>query len=126
MPGYLQASPKRPLHLRPLLTARQAQALQSTFKLLANATRLRILHALACDTELCVGELAAKLGMKPQAISNQLQRLADRGIVEAERDGLLVRYSILDPCVLSLIHHGWCLAEDANVRSFERMTGAAS
>lgn len=112
--------------MRSLLSARQAHALQATFKLLANATRLRILHALACNEELCVGELAAKLGMKPQAISNQLQRLADRGIVEAERDGLLVRYSILDPCVLALLHQGWCLAEEANVRSFERRTGAAS
>jgi len=123
---HQKCSPKPPLHLRPLLSSRQAQALQSTFKLLANATRLRILHALACNKELCVGELAEKLGMKPQAVSNQLQRLSDRGIVEAERDGLLVRYSILDPCVLTLIHQGWCLAEDANVRSFERMTGAAS
>lgn len=121
-----KCSPKPLLHTRPLLSPRQARALQSTFKLLANATRLRILHALACNEQLCVGELAEKLGMKPQAVSNQLQRLADRGIVEAERDGLLVHYSILDPCVLTLIHQGWCLAEDANVRSFERITGAAS
>lgn len=124
--GTLSCSQKPPLNARPLLSPRQAHALQSTFKLLANATRLRMLHALACHKELCVGELAAKLGMKPQAISNQLQRLADRGIVEAERDGLLVRYSIVDPCVLTLIHHGWCLAEDANVRAFQRVTGAAS
>ena len=122
----LNCSPKPPLDKRPLLSTRQAHALQSTFKLLANATRLRILHALACHKELCVGELADRLGMKPQAISNQLQRLADRGIVEAERDGLLVRYSILDPCVLSLIHQGWCLAEDANVRAFQRLAGTAS
>ena len=119
-------SPKPALHTRPLLTTRQANALQSTFKLLANGTRLRILHALARDKELCVGELASTLGMKPQAISNQLQRLADRGIVDAERDGLLVRYSIVDPCVLTLIHQGWCLAEDAKIRAFGRVAAAAS
>jgi len=119
-------SPKPVLSKRPLLSVRQAQALESTFKTLANGTRLRMLHALACAGELCVGELADKLEMKPQAVSNQLQRLADRGIVEAERDGLQIRYSILDPCVLTLLHEGWCLAEDAQARIFIRAEGAAS
>lgn len=64
--------------------------------------------------------------MKPQAVSNQLQRLADRGIVEARRDGVQMRYSILDPCVPALLHQGWCLAEDAQVRAFERVADMAS
>ena len=96
------------------------------FKLLANGTRLRMLHALACAASLCVGELASRLGMKPQAVSNQLQRLADRGIVEAERRGVQVRYSIVDPCVLTLINDCWCLAEDSQVRSFGKREGIAS
>jgi ArsR family transcriptional regulator, lead/cadmium/zinc/bismuth-responsive transcriptional repressor len=118
--------PKPSLTSRPLICVRQAQALESTFKLLANTTRLRMLHALASAGELCVGELAEKLCMKPQAISNQLQRLADRGIVEAQRNGLQIRYSIVDPCVLTLLHQGWCLAEDAQVRAFERLENEAS
>lgn len=121
-----KCSPKRALHTRPLLSARQAQALQSTFKLLANATRLRMLHALARARELCVGDLAAELGMKPQAVSNQLQRLAAEGIVESRREGLQIHYSIVDPCVLALLDHGWCLAEDSRVRSFDRSAGVAS
>jgi DNA-binding transcriptional ArsR family regulator len=123
---FIDCPPKSPLAARPLISVRQAKALESTFKMLANATRLQMLHALACDGELCVGELAEKLGMKPQAVSNQLQRLADRGIVEAERDGLRIRYSILDPCVLTLLEQGWCLAEDAKGRNFERAEGIAS
>src|ERR1035441_3730858 len=67
--------PKPALSTRPLLSVRQAQTLESTFKTLGNATRLRMLHALVCAGELCVGELAERLGMKPQAVSNQLQRL---------------------------------------------------
>ncbi len=118
--------PKPALATRPLLSGQQAQALESTFKMLANTTRLRMLHALACAGDLCVGELASKLGMKPQAVSNQLQRLADRGIVEARREGLQIRYSILDPCVLTLLHQGWCLAEDSQVRAFGRTEGRAS
>lgn len=100
--------------------------LESTFKLLANETRLRMLHALARAGKMCVGELAAELGMKPQAISNQLQRLADRGIVEAQRQGVQILYTVLDPCVLILLHHGWCLAEDAQGRTYQRSEGAPS
>ena len=109
-------SPKPALTNRPLLDMRQAQTLESVFKMLASSTRLRMLHALACAGELCVGELADKLEMTPQAVSNQLQRLAERGIVEAKRDGLQIWYSIIDPCVLSLLNEGWCLAEDAQER----------
>lgn len=119
-------SPKPTLTSRPLLSLRQARALESTFKMLANGTRLRMLHALARAGELCVGELAEQVGMKPQAVSNQLQRLADRGIVEAQREGLQIRYSIVDPCVIALLHQGWCLAEDAQVRAFDHAEGVAS
>lgn len=119
-------SSKPELGDRPLLTMRQAQTLESIFKMLASSTRLRMLHALACAGEICVGELADKLNMTPQAVSNQLQRLADKGIVEAQRDGLLIRYSIIDPCVTTLLHEGWCLAEDAQGRVFNRTTQAAS
>jgi len=119
-------SPKPALTSRPLLTTRQAQTLESIFKMLASNTRLRMLHALVCAGELCVGELADKLDMTPQAVSNQLQRLADRGIVEAQRDGLQIRYSIIDPCVLALLHEGWCLAEDAQTRIFNRVEEVAS
>ena len=119
-------SPKPALTTRPLLSVRQADALESVFKVLANNTRLRMLHALARAGHLCVGELADELGMKPQAVSNQLQRLADRGIVEAEREGLQIFYSIVDPCVLTLLDQGWCLTEDAQGRAFERLESAAS
>lgn len=118
--------PKPALKTRPLLSVRQADTLESVFKVLANSTRLRMLHALARAGELCVGELADELGMKPQAVSNQLQQLADRGIVEARREGLQILYSIVDPCVLMLLDQGWCLTEDAQKRTFERRESAAS
>jgi DNA-binding transcriptional ArsR family regulator len=118
-------SPKPELTDRPLLSIRQAQVLESTFKLLANTTRLRMVHALVRAGELCVGELAHTLAMKPQAVSNQLQRLADHGIVVARREGVQIRYSILDPCVLDLLHKGWCLAEDAQAETIDRAEAIA-
>jgi hypothetical protein len=41
-------------------------------------------------------------------------------------NGLQIRYSILDPCVLTLLQQGWCLAEDAKGRCFDRAEGVAS
>lgn len=112
--------PKPELSDRPLLSGLQACALEGTFKSLANATRLRILHALVRAGELCVSELAEALEMKPQAVSNQLQRLADRGIVDPRRNGVQIYYRIVDPCVVSLLDRGWCLTEDARQRTFEQ------
>ena len=105
--------PKPMLSARPLLTAEQASEVEELFKILANDTRLRLLHALTRAGELCVMELGDALGMKPQAVSNQLQRLGDRGILVSRRDGNNVYYRIIDPCVSALLDQGLCLVEDA-------------
>lgn len=79
------------------------------FKIFANDTRLRLLHALTHEPELCVSDLAAAVEMKPQAVSNQLQRLVDRGILASRRGGNNVHYRIVDPCVPVLLERGLCL-----------------
>lgn len=108
--------PKPSLEERPLLAPEQAVELVALFKVLANDTRLRLLHAIVRQGEMGVMELSAALGMKPQAVSNQLQRLLDRGIVGSRRAGINIHYRISDPCVISLLDHGLCLSEDAKVR----------
>ena len=97
---------------RPLLSCGQAEELMALFKVLANDTRLRILHALACRGELCVTGLADVLAMKPQAVSNQLQRLLDRRILGSRRQGNNVYYRIVNACVTDLLDRGLCLVED--------------
>src|SRR3954453_8283695 len=77
---------------RPLLSPMQAGGLAAVFKVLANDTRLRLLHALVRADELCVTDLAASVGMKPQAVSNQIQRLSDLGILSSRRDGNNIHY----------------------------------
>jgi len=109
--------PKPLLKDRALLSSEQAFALTAVFKVLANDTRLRLLHALVREGEMGVMELADLLAMKPQAISNQLTRLADRGIVGSRRNGNNIYYRIVDPCVIELLDHGLCLSEDAKARS---------
>lgn len=114
---------KPALNDRPLISDEQAWQLMGLFKVLANDTRLRLLHALAKSEQLCVTELAEKVGMKPQAVSNQLQRLVDRCILSARRNGNNIYYTIIDPCVTSLLDQGLCLTEDSRERSRERYSG---
>ena len=94
---------------RPLIDGVQARELVSLFKVLANDSRLRLVHALERAGELCVTDLAAEVGMTPQAVSNQLQRLVDRRILTAQRRGNNVFYRIVDPCVTSLLELALCL-----------------
>ncbi|GAB4436915.1 MAG: hypothetical protein OHK0040_08210 [bacterium] len=91
------------------------------FKCLANDTRLRIIHAVIMSEEICVTELANQVGMKPQAVSNQLQRLADKGIVTATRSKNKIKYKVVDPCVQRLLEFGLCvLGEDGNEDNEQR------
>jgi len=103
---------KPPLSGRPLIGGGQASELVRLFDVLASATRLRLLHALERAGELNVSELAAALEMAPQAVSNQLRRLADRRIVASRRDGARVYYRVSDPCVAGLLDLGLCLLEE--------------
>jgi len=108
--------PKPRIAERPLLAPDQALALGEVFKILANDTRLRLLHALIRAGELCVTDLAEALGMSPQAISNQLQRLSGRGILGVRRSGTSLFYRVVDPCVAQLLDQGLCLQEDSVAR----------
>ena len=99
-----------------MLSPIQAGGLAAVFKVLANDTRLRLLHALVRSDELCVTELAATLGMKAQAVSNQLQRLSDLGILNSRREGNNIYYRLVDLCVRSLLDQAMCLMEEVNDR----------
>jgi len=114
--GLACCPPKPPLAGRAPLTSYQATDLATLFGLLAGATRLRLLHLLAIHRELCVSELCRALGMKPQAVSNQLRRLAEAGVVRSRREGLSIYYQIEDPCVTELLDRGLCLLEDSVAR----------
>lgn len=101
------------------ISAAQALALEDLFKILANDTRLRLLHTLARVEEMCVCDLANAIEMTPQAISNQLQRLADRGIVATRRSGNMIYYRIVDQCVVGLLQKAMCLLDDSDKHSRE-------
>jgi DNA-binding transcriptional ArsR family regulator len=108
---------KASLRERPLIVDEQATELEALFEVLANDTRLKLLHEIARRDEVCVIDLAAAVEMKPQAVSNQLRRLLDKGIVAARQNGNNVFYRIVDNCVLILLDRGLCLIEETARRA---------
>lgn len=108
--------PKSDIPFRPLLDAQEAQSLERLFGVLASETRLRLLHALMIQEDPCMGDLAESVGMKPAAVSNQLRRLVDMGILATQRHGNHIHYRIVDNCIAKLLYHGLCLNEEAQKR----------
>ena len=105
--------PARPaLKDRPLLSFVDAVKVMALFKVLANDTRIRLLHHLVRNGEATVTDLARTLGMKPQAVSNQLVRLADTGMLASRRDGNHMYYRVVNGCVAPLLDLALCLMED--------------
>ena len=102
---------KQALQDRPLLSTEQTHALCFLFRTLSNDTRLRLLHALTRQEEMCVSDLADTVEMKAQAVSNQLKQLAAHNIVDFRKDGLQVFYRIADPCIVALLDYALCSAE---------------
>lgn len=66
---------------------------ESTFKALADPTRRRILELLRAG-ELTAGELAEHFDMTKPSISHHLSTLKAAGLVDAERDGQSIVYSL--------------------------------
>jgi len=101
---------------RPLLGLAEAGELAGLFEVLASDTRLRLLHALMLLDDPCMSDLADAVGMKAQAVSNQLRKLVDLGILDTRRHGNHIHYRIVESCVTKLLHHGLCINEEQPLR----------
>ena len=97
---------------RPLLSFVESVKVMALFKMLANDTRVRLLHHLVRSGESTVSDLGKALGMKPQAVSNQLVRLSDTGMLCSRREGNNVFYRVVNGCVAPLLDLALCLMED--------------
>jgi DNA-binding transcriptional ArsR family regulator len=101
-----------PLESRPLLSFVEAVKVMALFKVMANDTRIRILHHIVRCGEATVSDIAKTLGMKPQAVSNQLLRLSDTRMLSSRREGNNVFYRVENGCVAPLLDLALCLMED--------------
>ena len=72
------------------------------FKALAHPLRIRILEVLA-DGVKSVNEIQAALGSEGSAVSQQLSVLRSKNIVQGQKDGNRVLYSLRDPMIVDLL-----------------------
>lgn len=84
------------------LPVRDLRRLEAVYKAMGEAGRLRILLALR-DGEMCVCDLAALLEVSESAVSHQLRRLRDLGLVRPRREGQCLFYSLDDHHVEQLL-----------------------
>jgi DNA-binding transcriptional ArsR family regulator len=84
---------------------RHVEGLTEIFRVLGDPTRVRILDALS-QAELCVGDLAHRLGISESAASHQLRLLRNTRIVRSRRDGRMVFYALDDRHVIALFRQG--------------------
>ena len=79
--------------------------LADLFRVFGDSTRMRILYALF-ESELCVCDIAALLGMTVSAISHQLRTLKQARLVKYRREGKTVYYSLADDHIHAILAQG--------------------
>ena len=83
-------------------------------KLAANDVRLKILYLLNKEDKLCPCDLSDILDMSVPAVSQHLRKLKDGGLVETERDGQTIFYS-LNPLFNRILSPNFDQIKDNNI-----------
>ena len=95
-----------------ILGDEETQIISSTFRALADPTRIKIVLALL-EGDMCVYHLTEVCDGTQSGVSHQLRILRDQNIVKAKRIGQTVEYSLADEHVRKLleisIEHLACL-----------------
>ncbi len=81
------------------------EKLASFFSVFSDATRIKILTALAIN-EMCVNDIAALLSLNQTTVSHQLRLLRQNGAVVSRRSGKLIYYSIADNNINEVMLNG--------------------
>lgn len=79
--------------------------LAELFKVFGDTTRIKILCVLF-ESEMCVCDMAALLGMSQSAISHQLRVLKSARLVKFRREGKVVYYSLDDDHIKHIFDEG--------------------
>ena len=77
----------------------------ATFAVLGDPTRVRILDALG-GGELCVCDIASRVGISESAVSHQLRLLRNLRVVRPRREGRMVFYALDDRHIITLFRQG--------------------
>ncbi len=72
-------------------------------KAVAHPTRVAIIDLLDQCENLCVGDLQEKLGVEQATLSHHLITMRDKGILQTERQGKFIYYSLADKTITKII-----------------------
>lgn len=97
---------------RNVLTREQVEMAARMFAVLADPTRLRIIHELL-DGERTVTALAAEAGITQSAMSHQLAKLRDQSLVVTRREGPAIHYALASEHVVSFFREALYHADHA-------------
>ena len=86
-----------------MLSPEHVQSVADTFRMLGDPTRVKILDALGSG-ELCVNDLAARVGISESGVSHQLRLLRATRLVRVRREGRLAFYAVDDNHILELLN----------------------
>lgn len=86
---------------------------RALFAILADRTRLKILHALSNADELCVCDVAHVLGMSVSAASHHLRKMRDLKILKYRTDGTMTYYGLRDRFAGKLVDRAFAHAAAA-------------
>jgi DNA-binding transcriptional ArsR family regulator len=107
---------------RTSLDATTAKSVATTLQALATPSRLLILATLR-EGPATVGTLSLSIGMEQSAVSHQLRLLRNLGLVEGERHGRNIVYSLYDDHVAELIDQAVYHTEHLHVGAGDKRTG---
>lgn len=82
----------------------EVSGVESLFKALSDATRLKIIYALTLEDELCVCDVANIIGATTATASHHLRYLRNMGLAKYRKKGKLVFYSVADEHIGQLVN----------------------
>ena len=87
----------------PQLSTDEAQQLADRLQILAHPVRLQILDMLSqCAGNMCVCDIEESLPVKQPTVSHHLRLLREAGLIDSEKRGLYVYYSLKQDAVKAL------------------------
>ena len=100
-----------------------AKTVAETLQALATPSRLLILSRLR-EGPATVSELTAAVGMEQSAVSQQLRLLRHLGLVDSQREGRNISYTLYDDHVAQLLDEAVYHAEHLRLGAPDRQTDA--
>ncbi len=109
---------------KPTLDLSTAKSVATTLQALATPSRLLILAHLQNGPS-TVGDLTVAVGMEQSAVSHQLRLLRNLGLVEGERQGRHIVYSLYDNHVAELIEQAIYHADHVRLGAADRVPNSS-